>query len=90
MLVYLSPVHVNVHQESCLWLVEFIHGLVKTVNIQLALTVKDEGKSFLVSRALWCVVVSYLCCVVLGREDGSDSEGRAGTWIRHEAENTVH
>lgn len=48
-LLYMSPVHINVHQESCLWLVEFIHGLVKTVNIQLALTVKDEGKSFLVS-----------------------------------------
>lgn len=47
--VYLSPVHVNVHQESCLWLVEFVHGLVRTVNIQLALAVKDESKSFLVS-----------------------------------------
>ena len=49
MLVYLSPVHVNLHQESCLWLVEFLHGLVKTVNIDLALSVKEEGQSYLVS-----------------------------------------
>ena len=44
----MSPVHLNFHQESCLWLVEFIHGVVKTVNIELALSVKEEGKSFLV------------------------------------------
>lgn len=55
-LLYMSPVHVNVHQESCLWLVEFMHGVVKTVNIQLALAVKDEGKSFLVSGVEACLI----------------------------------
>lgn len=60
MFVYVSPVHVNVHQESCLWLVEFIHGVVKTVNIELALSVKDEGKSFLVIK---CVCTHFLVMI---------------------------
>lgn len=51
-MVYLSPIHLNLHQESCLWLVEFVHGVVRTVNIELALSVKDEGQSFLVSVQL--------------------------------------
>lgn len=55
MLVYMSPVHLSFHQESCLWLIEFIHGVVRTVNIELALSVKDEGKSFLVCVVKWSI-----------------------------------
>jgi len=46
--VYVSPIHMNVHQETCLWLAEFVVGVVKTVNVDLALSVKDEGMTFLV------------------------------------------
>ena len=47
----MNPVHANIDQKSCLWLVEFVHGVVKTINVELALDVKDEGKSFLVSHS---------------------------------------
>lgn len=49
MFVYFSPIHINVHQESCLWLVEYANGVVQTVNLELAVSVKDEGKAFIVS-----------------------------------------
>ncbi len=32
-----------------MWLVEFVYGVVRTVNIELAMSVKDEGMTFLVS-----------------------------------------
>ena len=47
--IYFSPIHINVHQESCLWLVEYVNGVIQTVNLELAVTVKDEGKAFIVS-----------------------------------------
>ena len=49
--IYASPVHVNVHQETCLWLAEFVVGVVNTVNVELAFSVKDEGMTFLVSSS---------------------------------------
>ena len=52
MFVYVSPLHINVDQRSCLWLVEFVYGVVKTINMELAVSVHDEGKSYMVS-ALW-------------------------------------
>lgn len=36
-------------QRSCLWLVEFVYGVVKTINMELAVSVHDEGKSYMVS-----------------------------------------
>ena len=45
--VYLSPIHVNFHQESCLWLVEFVHGVARTVNLNLLLAAHTEGRVFL-------------------------------------------
>ena len=47
--VYVSPLHINVDQRSCLWLVEFVYGVVKTINMELAVSVHDEGKSYMVS-----------------------------------------
>ena len=47
--VYFSPIHINFHQESCLWLIEYINGVIQTVNIELAVSVKDESKAFIVS-----------------------------------------
>ena len=45
--VYLSPIHINFHQESCLWLAEFVHGVAQTVNLNLLLAAHTEGKVFL-------------------------------------------
>ncbi len=47
--VYFTPLHVNVDQHSFLWLVQFVYGVVMTINMKLALSVHDEGKSYLVS-----------------------------------------
>ncbi len=44
-----TPIHINLHQQSCLWLVEFVHGVVQTINFDLAVSVHDEGKTVLVS-----------------------------------------
>ena len=41
--IYMSPIHVNVHQESILWLAEFIHGVIATVNVDLAKMAMEEG-----------------------------------------------
>jgi len=49
--IYFSPLHVNVDQRSCIWLLEFAYGVVKTINMELALSAHDEGKSYIV-RAL--------------------------------------
>ena len=55
--IYFSPVHINVHQESCLWLVEYVNGVIQTVNLELAVNVKDEGKAFIVSvHVLWLTI----------------------------------
>eukprot|EP00731_Ephydatia_muelleri_P006094 Em0003g342a len=48
--IYMSPIHVNVHQESILWLAEFIHGVIATVNVDLAKTAVEEGNAYLKSR----------------------------------------
>ena len=45
--VHLSPIHMNFHQESCLWLAEFVHGVVQTVNLNLLLAAHTEGRVFL-------------------------------------------
>ena len=42
--IYLSPMHINFHQEQCLWLVEFCHGLARTVNLNLLLSAHTEGQ----------------------------------------------
>lgn len=47
--IFFSPLHVNIDQRSCLWLVEFVYGVVHTVNMTLAISAHDEGKSFIVS-----------------------------------------
>ena len=56
--VYMSPIHINFHQESCLWLAEFIHGVTATVNVGLAKTAVEEGNAYLVSLA--CFDKAYL------------------------------
>lgn len=43
----MAPVHVSFHQQHCLWLVEFVHGVLRTVNLDLALAVLSETSSFL-------------------------------------------
>lgn len=48
--VYISPLHINVDQLSCLWLVRFVYGVVRTVNMELAVSVHDEGKSYIESQ----------------------------------------
>ena len=45
--MYLSPVHVNFHQEQCLWLAEFVHGVARTVNLNLLLSAQVEGQHLL-------------------------------------------
>ena len=49
--IYMSPIHINVHQESILWLAEFIHGVIATVNVDLAKTAVEEGNAYLVSHS---------------------------------------
>ena len=44
---YLSPIHVNVHQQLFLWLAEFVHGVVRTINLSLFLSASTEGKMFM-------------------------------------------
>ena len=50
--IYFSAIHINLHQDSCLWLVEYVNGVIQTVNLELAISVKDEGKAFIVSWLL--------------------------------------
>lgn len=45
--IYLSPLHVNFHQKLCLWLVEFVHGVARTVNLNLLMSAHIEGQEFL-------------------------------------------
>lgn len=45
--MYISPIHVNFHQEQCLWLAEFVQGVAQTVNIDLLLSAHDEGQHLL-------------------------------------------
>lgn len=42
--LYLSPLHINFHQAQCLWLVELVHSLVRTVNLNLLLSAHTEGQ----------------------------------------------
>ncbi len=44
---YLSPIHINVHQQLFLWLAEFVHGVMRTVNLDLLLSARTEGKMFM-------------------------------------------
>lgn len=64
--VYFSPIHINVHQDSCLWLVEYVNGVIQTVNVELALTVKDEGKAFIVGQS---TVVDHRSKYMYSREE---------------------
>ena len=45
--IYLSPLHVNIHQEQFLWLAEFTHGVALTVNLNLILSAHTEGQHFI-------------------------------------------
>ena len=45
--IYISPIHVNFHQEQCLWLAEFAHGVAQTVNLDLLLSAHSEGQHLL-------------------------------------------
>ncbi|XP_019849692.1 PREDICTED: uncharacterized protein LOC100636695 [Amphimedon queenslandica] len=45
--IYISPIHVNFHQEQCLWLAEFVQGVAQTVNLDLLLSAHDEGQHLL-------------------------------------------
>lgn len=44
MYAYLAPIHVNVHQQLFLWLAEFTHGVIRTINLSLLLSASTEGK----------------------------------------------
>lgn len=59
--IYFSPLHINVDQRSCLWLMEFVYGVVHTINMELAVSVHDEGKTFIVSLSLWllCLIDTH-------------------------------
>ena len=63
----------NIHQETCLWLVEFVYGVVRTINVELALSLKDEGKTFMVrcvymgvARRVWVMVYVWVCLGMCG------------------------
>jgi len=45
-----------------MWLVEFVYGVMRTVNIELAMSVKDEGMTFLVSG---CGLKCDRCSVIV-------------------------
>ena len=48
--VHLTPVHATLHQTSLVWIMDFLHGVLATVNLDLALSVHSEGKAFMVRR----------------------------------------
>jgi hypothetical protein len=45
--VHLTPVHATLHQTSLVWIMDFLHGVLATVNLDLAYSVHTEGKAFM-------------------------------------------
>jgi hypothetical protein len=48
--LHLTPLHATLHQDSLVWIMDFIHGVMATVNLDLAMSIHSEGKAFLEER----------------------------------------
>ncbi len=62
--ISVSPIHINLHQQSCLWLVEFIHGVIRTITFDFS----SSGEPSLVGGK-WYTTMYYCLATTLESVD---------------------